>query len=225
MTPRYDPAAHDVGTFDCGEDALSRWLRIGPLLLRDALTRVLAAAEQVAIRAVAYAIGEQAAAFYVRFGFEPLADEPRTLMITLDELRRSRERLIDASAGKVAAAGANGTLCEPAPELDAMLRTLMHPVQREARRRVARPMLDLAGRPEHSTHDFLERLDLPGTSTTPRRASRPSARRQGRIASASVCAGRTTLKWRWSSVATLGSPSISVAAMTVASTRPSGRSR
>jgi hypothetical protein len=69
--------------------------------------------------------------------------------------------------------------------------------------------------------DFLERLD-------PSARGGPAARlrsRQGRIASASTCAGRTTLKWRWSSVATLGSPSISVAAMTVASTRPSGRSR
>jgi GNAT superfamily N-acetyltransferase len=164
VTPRYDPAAHDVSTFDCGEDALNRWLRhsagqsqrrdaartfviiggqrrvigyyttvggefhhehaspavrrgvskhfpipvalvarlavdvgfhghgIGALLLCDALTRVLAAAEQVAIRAVVvHAISERAAAFYIRFGFKPLADEPRTLMITLDELRRSRE--------------------------------------------------------------------------------------------------------------------------------------
>jgi predicted N-acetyltransferase YhbS len=66
---------------------------IGRLLLRDALARVLAAAEQVAIRAVVvHAISEQAAAFYIRFGFKPLADEPRKLMITLDELRRSRER-------------------------------------------------------------------------------------------------------------------------------------
>ena len=165
MTSRYDPAAHDVSTFDCGEGALNRWLRhsagqsqrrdaartfvviaaerrvigyyttvvgeihheraspvvrrgmskhfpipvalvarlavdvdfhgrgFGALLLRDALTRVLAASEQVAIRAVVvHAISDKAAAFYIRFGFKPLADEPRTLMITLDELRRSRER-------------------------------------------------------------------------------------------------------------------------------------
>ena len=165
MTPRYESAAHDVSTFDCGEDALNRWLRhsaghsqrrdaartfvvlagqrrvigfytavvgdlrheqaspavrrgmskhfpipvalvarlavdvefhgrgIGALLLRDALARVLAAADQVAIRAVVvHATTNQAAAFYVRFGFKPLADEPRTLMVTLDELRRSREQ-------------------------------------------------------------------------------------------------------------------------------------
>jgi GNAT superfamily N-acetyltransferase len=163
VTPRYDPAVHDVSTFDCGEDALNRWLRhsagqsqrrdaartfvviagqqrvigyyttvvgeirheqaspavsrgmsrhfpipialvarlavdtgfhgrgIGSLLLRDALMRVVAASEQVAIRAVVvHAMSDRAAAFYVRFGFKPLAYEPRTLMITLDELRRSR---------------------------------------------------------------------------------------------------------------------------------------
>ena len=28
----------------------------------------------------------------MRFGFKPLSDEPRTRMITLEELRRSREQ-------------------------------------------------------------------------------------------------------------------------------------
>ncbi len=64
---------------------------IGVRLLGDTLTRVMAAAEQLAIRAVVvHAISDQAAAFYVRFGFKPLATAPRTLMIALDELRRSR---------------------------------------------------------------------------------------------------------------------------------------
>ncbi len=166
VIPPYDRAIHDVSTFDCGEDALNRWLRhsagqsqrrdaartfvvvageqrvigyyttvageihherarsdvrrgmskhypipvaliarlavdgnvqgrgFGALLLSDALTRVLAAGEQVAIRAVVvHATSDRAAAFYQRFGFKPLADEPRTLMITLDELRRSRKKL------------------------------------------------------------------------------------------------------------------------------------
>ncbi len=165
MISRYDSAIHDASTFDCGQDALNRWLRhsagqsqrrdsartfvaiagearvigyyttvaaelhhdaaspsvrrgiskhfpipvavvarlavdtdvqgrgVGALLLRDALTRVLAAAEHVAIRAVVvHAMTTTAATFYVRFGFKPLADDPRTLMITVDELRRSRER-------------------------------------------------------------------------------------------------------------------------------------
>lgn len=52
------------------------------------------AAEQVAIRAVVvHAISGRAAAFYVRFGFQPLASEPRTLMITLDELRGESDSL------------------------------------------------------------------------------------------------------------------------------------
>ena len=164
MIPRYDPTIHDVSTFDCGQDALNRWLRhsagqsqrrdaartfvatagegqvigyyttlaaelhhesaspsvrrgmskhfpipvalvarlavdsdvqgqgVGALLLKDAITRVLAAGEHVAIRAVVvHAMSATAATFYERFGFKPLADEPRTLMVTLDEIRRSRE--------------------------------------------------------------------------------------------------------------------------------------
>jgi len=66
---------------------------VGSLLLGDALTRVLAAAEQVAIRAVVvHAISDDAASFYTRFGFKPLADNPRTLMVTVDDVRRSREQ-------------------------------------------------------------------------------------------------------------------------------------
>lgn len=73
-------------------DASHQGRGIGALLLRDALTRILAATEQVAIRAVVvHAINDVAAAFYARFGFKPLAHEPRTLMVTLAELRRSRE--------------------------------------------------------------------------------------------------------------------------------------
>ncbi|MCA1683474.1 MAG: GNAT family N-acetyltransferase [Actinobacteria bacterium] len=165
MVSRYDPAIHDVSAFDCGQDALNRWLRhsagqsqrrdaartfvatagerrvigyytavaaelhhesaspsvrrgmsrhfpisvaliarlavdsdaqgqgVGALLLTDALTRVLAADEHVAMRAVAvHAMTATAATFYERFGFKPLADEPRTLIVTLHELRRSREQ-------------------------------------------------------------------------------------------------------------------------------------
>lgn len=73
-------------------DAGMRRRGIGALLLRDALARVLAATEQVAIRAViVHALDDDAAAFYARFGFRPVTHEPRTLMVTLDELRRSRE--------------------------------------------------------------------------------------------------------------------------------------
>jgi hypothetical protein len=57
-------------------------------LLRDALSRVQVASAQVAVSAVVvHAIDEQAAAFYRRFGFRALAPTPRTLMVTLSELR------------------------------------------------------------------------------------------------------------------------------------------
>jgi GNAT superfamily N-acetyltransferase len=61
---------------------------LGATLLRDALARVQVASAEVAVRAVVvHAIDEQAAAFYQRFGFRALATTPRTLMVTLSELR------------------------------------------------------------------------------------------------------------------------------------------
>jgi GNAT superfamily N-acetyltransferase len=61
---------------------------LGAALLRDALSRVQAASTQVAVRAVVvHAIDDSAAAFYARFGFRGLAATPRTLMVTLAELR------------------------------------------------------------------------------------------------------------------------------------------
>jgi GNAT superfamily N-acetyltransferase len=62
--------------------------RLGAALLRDALSRVQVASAEVAVRAVVvHAIDEQAAAFYRRFAFRALAPSPRTLMVTLSELR------------------------------------------------------------------------------------------------------------------------------------------
>jgi GNAT superfamily N-acetyltransferase len=61
---------------------------LGAALLRDALSRAQAASAQVAVRAVVvHAIDDSAAAFYARFGFRDLAATPRTLMVTLAELR------------------------------------------------------------------------------------------------------------------------------------------
>ena len=61
---------------------------IGAALLRDALSRVQVASAEVAVRAVVvHAIDDRAAAFYRRFGFRALASQPRTLMVTLSELR------------------------------------------------------------------------------------------------------------------------------------------
>jgi predicted N-acetyltransferase YhbS len=61
---------------------------LGASLLSDALRRVCHASEQVAVRAVVvHAIDEGAATFYQQFGFRALSATPRTLMITLAELR------------------------------------------------------------------------------------------------------------------------------------------
>lgn len=61
---------------------------LGAALLRDALSRVQVASAQVAVRAVVvHAIDDPAVDFYERFGFRALAATPRTLMVTLDELR------------------------------------------------------------------------------------------------------------------------------------------
>jgi GNAT superfamily N-acetyltransferase len=69
-------------------DVASQGQGVGATLLRDALSRVQVASAQVAVSAVVvHAIDEQAAAFYQRFGFHALASTPRTLMVTLGELR------------------------------------------------------------------------------------------------------------------------------------------
>ncbi len=61
---------------------------MGADLLNDALIRVVRASEQVAVRAVVvHALDDNAASFYERFGFHPLATTPLTLMVTLAELR------------------------------------------------------------------------------------------------------------------------------------------
>lgn len=63
---------------------------LGRSLLLDALQRVLHASDQLAVRAVTVdALDDRAASFYRRFGFEPSPLAPRTLMITLDAVRRT----------------------------------------------------------------------------------------------------------------------------------------
>lgn len=63
---------------------------LGAKLLHDALERICRAAQEVAVQAVVvHAIDDEAATFYERFGFRPLGTAPRTLMVTLAELRRA----------------------------------------------------------------------------------------------------------------------------------------
>lgn len=61
---------------------------VGAALLADGLARVRRAADEVAVRAVVvHAIDDEAATFYERYGFRALAAAPRTLMVTLAEIR------------------------------------------------------------------------------------------------------------------------------------------
>lgn len=162
LTERYDSTRHQTADFDCGNQALNRWLvqfagqgqrrdatrtfitanaegavhgyytllageiehgkatdsvrkglsrhfpvpvailarlavdrrcqeeGLGARLLADALARICRAAEEIAVRAaLVHAIDDDAAGFYERFGFRSLATEPRTLMVTLAELREA----------------------------------------------------------------------------------------------------------------------------------------
>jgi len=71
-------------------DEHSQGQGLGASLLNDAVERICRAAQEVAVRAVVvHAIDEQAVAFYERFGFRGLATAPRTLMVTLAELRQA----------------------------------------------------------------------------------------------------------------------------------------
>jgi GNAT superfamily N-acetyltransferase len=64
---------------------------LGRSLLADALERMALAAEQVGVRAILVdAIDDEAAAFYRHHGFDCALD-PRTLMITLTDLRASMQ--------------------------------------------------------------------------------------------------------------------------------------
>lgn len=61
---------------------------VGAALLADAMRRAVRAADEVGIRAVLVdAVDARAAAFYARFGFEPLPGDPLTLMATIAQLR------------------------------------------------------------------------------------------------------------------------------------------
>ena len=63
---------------------------LGPWLLRDAMTRTLAAGETIGVRAVlVHAIDEDAAAFYVRHGLEASPTDPRHLMILIKDIAAS----------------------------------------------------------------------------------------------------------------------------------------
>lgn len=62
---------------------------LGKAMLKDALTRIAAAADIVGARAVlVHAIDAKAAAFYRRFGFEPSPSSDLHLMLLMKDLRQ-----------------------------------------------------------------------------------------------------------------------------------------
>ena len=62
---------------------------LGSDLLRDALARTLAISAAVGVRALlVHAIDDAAADFYRRYGFEPSAIHPGTLMLPIETISR-----------------------------------------------------------------------------------------------------------------------------------------
>ena len=67
---------------------------LGAALLRDAVLRVIGAAETIGVRALlVHAISDEAKAFYEHWGFRPSAIELMTLMITIEEAQRMLGRV------------------------------------------------------------------------------------------------------------------------------------
>jgi GNAT superfamily N-acetyltransferase len=62
---------------------------LGAFLLVDALRRALHISDEVGIRALEVdAIDEEARRFYVKFGFQPLRDDPRHLFLPMQVVRK-----------------------------------------------------------------------------------------------------------------------------------------
>ena len=71
-------------------DSRSQGQGLGARLLGNALERICRAAQEVAVRAVVvHAFDDAAVGFYEHFGFRGLSVAPRTLMVTLAELREA----------------------------------------------------------------------------------------------------------------------------------------
>ena len=74
---------------------------LGQVLLADALTRALAAADQIGVKAVVLdviedggpEITERRRAFYVKMGFQPFPSRPSRMFIAIDTIRRARPEI------------------------------------------------------------------------------------------------------------------------------------
>lgn len=73
-------------------DQTAQGRALGPALLRDAVLRIVQAAEIAGIRAIlVHAISERAKLFYEKWGFIASPVEPMTLMITVAEVRKAMQ--------------------------------------------------------------------------------------------------------------------------------------
>ena len=77
-----------IGRLALDKGAQGKGLGMG--LLRDAVLRIVGAAETIGVRAIlVHAMSEDAKAFYEKFGFRASPLEPMTLMMTVEEVRRT----------------------------------------------------------------------------------------------------------------------------------------
>lgn len=116
-------------------DRAHRRRHLGSSLLRDAMLRVLQAADAIGVRAlVVHAKHDRARAFYEQYGFEPSPTDPMHLILLIKDLRRFIERTGTAanepSAGGVISAhtktlGWNHTAVPPAAPPPAPRRELL----------------------------------------------------------------------------------------------------
>ncbi|HHC08295.1 MAG TPA: N-acetyltransferase, partial [Actinobacteria bacterium] len=76
-----------------GLDRSEQGSGLGADLLRDALARCVAAADEIGGRAeLVHAKDETAASFYAKHGFQPLPENPHHLYILMEDLRASIRR-------------------------------------------------------------------------------------------------------------------------------------
>ena len=74
-------------------DRSAQGQHLGGALLKDAVLRTLAVAENAGVRALlAHAVHQRARAFYLHYGFEPSPVDPMTLMLRLPKPDRSESK-------------------------------------------------------------------------------------------------------------------------------------
>lgn len=84
-------AKHPIGAILLARlavDHQERGTGLGKILLVDALSRALAAADAIgALAILVHALDAEAAAFYGKFGFEPSPLDPKQLLLLMKDLR------------------------------------------------------------------------------------------------------------------------------------------